>query len=443
MLIIENNNKTIINSLKNTPAIGDGNNFPIDPQDPTKWDTSIPRNSDGTPNIQAIIERIRLMLQYLTTGDPMSFNTLAALGEFMINLSNSQVWSQLSANDKLELNKFLNSNNILSNGTSLSTLISQAILEGYYYQNGCDPKKTEQFGAYIQDLINHFGGDAQECPWIADLTKSLEKEISLIPSFKNTSNFDDFSFELGLETENIFISPDRSDAMAAFFKQWKEEQIKEIMSKTSDPFLLYMMLLMMLFGQNNDDEMQMGGQGNLINTSSKYGQELNEAYSMFSKGSFTPDSAQHFYQLIQKFATHCSDQRFRSISPQIQTMYDAFFSLDPAKGISCPGNPKLTLGQCFKECMEKSPPDFSLLAENLNAMAPSSTGASTTPPQYTSALNDLQQGETSITSFSQVQSNSMQTLSGLVEKLQALLTAGLNSFVDVNKFISQQISTSK
>lgn len=443
--INELNNALIVSSLQ------DGNNFPVDPNDPMKWDTSIPTNKDGTPNVTEILDRLRKMLEYLNVGNPMSFNTLTAIGIFMMNLSNNSVWSQLSPNDKAQISAFLNYNNILSNGDSLTDLISKAIIEGYHIQNGGDPAKTAAFVNYIQQLITNFAPDSMENPWILDLTISLDKEINVSPQFpRGESDFDTFAFGLGLKVEKIFTNSQYAQTVTDFFNDWRKEQIKEIYAKTSDPFLIYIMLLMLLFGQNNDDEMQIDGRGNLVNTASKYGQDINHIYDIFGKGHFNADSAKQFFDLLNQFNTHCGDARFANISPQIKTVYDAFFSTDPATGIIIPGsNPPMTVGQVYQIYMKQTPPDYNSLAMDLNTLQPGipdpgSTTPPVTPPQYTSAINDLQQAISSITGFSQTQTTQTQQLIGTEEKLLTLLTTGLNSLiVDLNKQIMQAIGSTR
>ena len=227
-----------------------------------------------------------------------------------------------------------------------------------------------------------------------------------------------------------------------------------------DPFVLFVMILMVLFGENDDMGTQVGGSGKLLDRLSQLGQQVNTMMNQFQAGSFTGTSAKTFFDEMSSFANLFRDQRLASAFPQVMMVYNNFFSTNTSTG-----NPIVTtvaetiggttypvgtpIGAIYAACQKEAaanPNDknpYAALADAMNNFYPNPSNPTSVTPGYQTINQDISQLNSSVTSVSNLTTQQAQTVTSLIEKLQAMLSASLSEITDVNKFIVQAIQSSK
>jgi hypothetical protein len=415
-----------------------GIDFPIDPSNPS-LDISIPRNADGTVNVQAMVEKLRVMLKYASTYDPMNFNLISNISAYMVNIAG--VWGELSPTSQNIVQTLMGSPIVLAGSqTTLGAFLAQGLSEGMFYLTNGDREKTYKFINLLYTTINPL---ANTSPWLTDLRDHLASVMQDLPAWMvdhtkagggADMTFPEFLFKNGLRWEGLLLN---DSTMTSFFSAWRKRQIDTIMGSTKDPFLLYMQLVMLLFGTNDDRQMQVGGVGKTIDALSKMGGKISEALNLFrSKQAGAPWTAADaiaFYQQIDTLQSLSKDARFASIQPQLKQVCDWFMSnLTNTSGLS--------IGLLYKSWKgyPDTDPQKAVVAEqissSLNSILPS---GSTIFTQYTTSLSNLQTGVTAVTNGSQVMAQTVQFMEGLSEKELAMLSGSLSSWTDVTKFSVQ------
>lgn len=434
------------------PGAGD---FPYaDPSDwskGTSFDTNIPYKSDGSIDIEALLEKIRRILYFSNQGDPMDFNTQLDLVAFLMNIAG--VWGAIkNQGGAAAVDNLLNMHYGKSGKSLLEELspdMIESLIHGYFYKHGGDQNATAQFAnAVINKLRELMGGGADFLKSLLDNAENLNSSLSQwmkehTKNGKPDLTFDDFAFVQAFKWEEDFaMNPDAIDYLNAC----RHQEIDRLTAGIKDVFMLYMALMMVLTGETGDLQTQIGGRGDLLDTMSKgIGALSKKLLSEWTGGKFTGDSVKEFFQTLFNLEKLCKDKRFASIFSAVDKVFKDF--TDPKSGLSVkdPVTGKdITLGELYQKIQSGEPGySWDTMATALNSLAPSTGYPPITPPGFSEASNDFNSIVNQVTNASTVQGQMIQNLEGVSEKQLAMITAGLNNFVQPNKVIVQNMAAAR
>ncbi len=462
-------------SNSGAPGLGGSENNDWPYADPGDWsneqsfDTSIPYNADGTVNVKALEEELHKIMYYSANGDQMDYNSQLDIAAMVMNIAG--VWGKLSSADQSAISQQLNTP---INGVpflqKVAPDIIQTLIHGYFYKNcSSDPNIGQDTINFAQNLINTLQqlsgrsgivdpllSAAENYGNVGNLTAWMKSTIDPTTG-KRDLTFDDFSFMQAIQWETDFsMSSDTN----GFFALQRHNEIQSIFDQYGDkhnPMYIYMLLLSILTSENGDIQTQISGRGALLGTiTNAFGNAVQSLTSSWQGMNFTEATAQAFFQKIYDLQTLAQDKRFSSIAPQINKIFNDFFSTTDGVKIPDPKNPgkQITIGQ-FYQNIRNNIPGYSWngeasggllikgLVQELNDLAPTSDLMPPPPasPSYTQISGDLGQLSTTITNSSQVQQQVAQDLEGLNEKDLAMLTAAFNAIVDPEKVFTQNMAS--
>ncbi len=432
----------------------------------TSFDTSIPYNSNGTINIQAMLQKLHDILYYSANGDQMDYNSIMDATAYIMNIG--AVWGQMSSSDQAQVSGYLN---MSVSGVPLINIITQigipAVIEGTYYQN--DGNQSETL-AFAQNFVNELDSISQGCPLLSPLAQYANSLYgpngSTLEGWMNdpintynaqTKNFDEFAFNQALNWETAF-SYNSGDA--AFFNSWRSLELNDQLSGVTNPFEAYIIIMSILENEGGDLQTTIAGQGNLTNyLSTPMGNNAKEIANAWSAGSFTGSTAQTFYQEMMELSKFAQNSAVSSIAPQIDAIFESLTNPASASQINSTitidgTSTPITLGQLFQDITTGTSigingyvPTWSDMATAMNNLQPSTSngGSNDNPsfpsqPGYTTLSNMVQQVTNSITSKSSAIGQIMQNDEGVSEKDLTMLQAGFEEFVNTEQAITQNMA---
>lgn len=251
----------VISKVKNPDL---SNDFPMDPKK-KGFDTSIPRNPDGSIDVKALSKKLHDLLYYMYHGDPTNFNIYTAIAGYLTNIAG--VWDQLSEKDKASFNNTMGQVPDMD-GKSLGLLLGKSVVFGKFYNLGGNEKLLREF---IDQLIYKL--DGKDSPFIKDLLAGIKyagnslsdnEYFSINPNNGQVTwkkDYQGFLTKQSLQDAGI----GRSKKMSKFFSSFMSAKMKELEALANgDPFLLFYLILMELFNSNDNYQVQIAGVGNTL-----------------------------------------------------------------------------------------------------------------------------------------------------------------------------------
>ncbi len=328
------------------PTIPYDPNFPLDPNQDT-FDTSIPRNADGSIDINALIRKLHDLMYYMYYGDCSNFNIYTATAGFLTNIAG--VWNELSDEHKALFNKTMGSVPNNSSGKSLGEILAESVIYGKFYQfKGNDILLSK----FIDDLKSKLEGI--DSPFIKNFLDGIKKVERNLPAWEQTHitpegqwlvSFDEFLKGQAL----VNASSGKSEEMYNLFDAIMRAKIQELEAiAKGDPFMLFYLLLMLLFEQNDNYQVEIAGVGKTLEKLGDLGDQAADIGLLFQRicQKFEMDNVSYednleIFDMIKEFMSKTksfceefkSDPRLTSSFSEISDAFDHLFSTDPEKGL--------------------------------------------------------------------------------------------------------------
>jgi hypothetical protein len=313
--------------------------FPMDP-DKDGFDTSIPRNPDGSIDVQALVRKMHDLLYYMYHGDCSNFNIYTALAGFLTNVAG--IWDQLSGEDKASFNNIMNQSPSVG-GKSLGQILAESVIYGKFFNLEKDDKALFEF---IDKLISKL--DGKDNPFIKDFLESIKKVRDGFAGWKETHmnmSFKDFLRQQSL----VNAAFGRSNEMYNLFDSIMHSKMQELEAiAKGDPFLLFYLILMLLFENDSNYQTQISGVGKVLEKLDKLGSQAGDLGTIFqeisqrAKTDSTTKDFQETFGLIKKFMdgaqAFCeefkNDPRLSSSFAELKDSFNHLFSKNPGEGLT-------------------------------------------------------------------------------------------------------------
>lgn len=455
-------------------AVGSGDySLPYGPQDPISknqtWGTSIPYLANGQININALLEQIRKLFLWVTTGDQADFNSQLDMFALFTNIGN--VWSQLGTTGQQEIAQLFGAT-LGTGGPSVMTAIANDIIRSIvgntYFQaiqKGESPQQAEAdaqavLNGMINSLTNGIGQGATFLRPFLDAAAYLngsgvQNWLNTLPSGMTSMTFmmeQAFQFEV-----DFSMNAQNTQATNQQMHDW----INDLIAGLPAGEALIMLIIVVMMSMNGDQQVQLAGKAN--ETDALTNAIINPLHGIQSswntnQGNWTPKSIQAFYNqlaslegIVGNGSTLPGDMRFQADQASINQLFNDF---------NGPNGVMVTLGNgttgtyslsTLYNCALTGQPipgsggqtitmdGFCKIMNTQVSMNPAQP--SIVPPGFTQINSDISTAINAGSSQSQAVGTAVQSLQQVIDKFESLITSILQDNLNMEKTITQAMSS--
>ncbi len=463
-------------------------NLPYGPKDPISnnqtWGTSIPYNADGTVNLHELLEQIRKIFLWVTTGDQADFNSQLDMYALFTNIG--LIWNdpkKLSPTDKQAIAQLFGAT--LGTGgpsvlTAMANDIIKSIVGGTYFQayeqaikKGATPQQAKAIAeaaaqavlnGMISDLTNAVGQGAAFLQPFLDAAHSLNS--SGVQNWLNSlpSGMTDITFmmEQAFQFE-VDFSMNAQNTQAT--NQQMHDWINDLIAGLPPGEALILLIIVVMMSMNGDQQVQLAGKAN--ETDALTNAIINPLHGIQSawntnQGNWTPDSLKAFYNqlaglegIVGNGSTLPGDMRFQADQASINQLYNDFNGPNGIKvtiwdGTGVNKNYQVPLSTVYACAISGQPipgtngakitmEGFCHVMNTQVSMDPANP--SVVPASFTQVNSDISTAINAGSSQSQAVGTAVQSLQQVIDKFESLITSILQDNLNMEKTTTQAMSS--